>query len=173
VAPQLSAGTLASGNASLSVTRLSYSPTRLKGALRSVSHIARLCANTQADEGARHDPTTDCSRLAELCRQGQFEAAQKELFAEDAVSIEPHETQQFPKETKGLKAILEKGHQWESTVEKIHGCTASAPLVAGNAIAMTLAMDVTMKGQGRMKIEEVAVYEINKDGKIASEQFFM
>jgi hypothetical protein len=36
-----------------------------------------------------------------------------------------------------------------------------------------LAMDVTMKGQGRMKIEEVAVYEVNKDGKIASEQFFM
>jgi hypothetical protein len=58
-------------------------------------------------------------------------------------------------------------------VEKIHGCTASPPLVAGKAIAMTLAMDVTMKGQGRMKIEEVAVYEVNKDGKIASEQFFM
>ena len=26
------------------------------------------------------------SRLAELCRQGQFEAAQKELYAENAVS---------------------------------------------------------------------------------------
>jgi hypothetical protein len=37
---------------------------------------------------------------------------------------------------------------------------------------MTLGMDVTMKGRGRMKIEEVCVYEI-KDGKIASEQFFM
>ena len=32
------------------------------------------------------------TRLAELCRQGQFEAAQKELFAEDAVSIEPRAT---------------------------------------------------------------------------------
>jgi limonene-1,2-epoxide hydrolase len=37
---------------------------------------------------------------------------------------------------------------------------------------MTLAMDVTMKGQGRMKIEEVCVYEV-KDDKIVSEQFFM
>ena len=28
-------------------------------------------------------------RLAELCNQGQFEQAQKELFADDAVSIKP------------------------------------------------------------------------------------
>jgi hypothetical protein len=113
------------------------------------------------------------TRLAELCRQGKFEAAQKELFAEDAVSIEPHETPQTPKETKGLRAIIDKGHKWEESVEKIHGCTASTPIVAGNAIAMALAVDVTMKGQGRMKIEEVCVYEVNKEGKIASEQFFM
>jgi len=112
------------------------------------------------------------SRLAELCSQGQFEAAQKELFASNAVSIEPHESPGFAKETKGLPAILEKGHKWEAQIEKVHGCTASKPLVAGNAIAMTLAMDVTMKGQGRMKIEEVCVYEV-KDDKIVSEQFFM
>ena len=112
------------------------------------------------------------ARLAELCRQGEFEAAQKELFAKDAVSIEQHETPEFPKETKGLNAIIDKGHKWSSTVEKVHACTASTPLVAGNAIAMTLELDVTMKGRGRMKMEEVCVYEV-KDGKIASEQFFM
>ena len=112
------------------------------------------------------------ARLAELCRQGEFEAAQKELFAKDAVSIEPHETPEFPKETRGLNAIIDKGHKWSSTVEKVHSCTASPPLVAGNAIAMTLQLDVTMKGRGRMKMEEVCVYEV-KDGKIASEQFFM
>jgi len=33
-------------------------------------------------------------------------------------------------------------------------------------------MDVTMKGQGRQKLEEMCVYEV-KDGKIASEHFFM
>jgi ketosteroid isomerase-like protein len=32
-------------------------------------------------------------------------------------------------------------------------------------------MDVTMKGQGRMKMDEIAVYGV-KDGKIVSEQFF-
>ncbi len=112
------------------------------------------------------------ARLAELCRHGEFEAAQKELFADDAVSIEPQETPQFAKETKGLKAIIDKGHKWSASVEQVHGCTASAPLIAGNAFAMTLGLDVTMKGQGRMKMEEVCVYE-TKDGKIVSERFFM
>ena len=88
------------------------------------------------------------ARLTELCRQGQFEAAQKELFAEDAVSIEPRETPDFPKETKGLRAIIEKGHKFGSMVE-VHGVSASAPpLVTGNAIALALTMDVTMKGRG-------------------------
>jgi hypothetical protein len=112
------------------------------------------------------------TRLADLCRRGEFEAAQKELFASDAVSIEPNDGPVFPKETKGLPAIIEKGHKWSSMVEQVHGCTASAPLIAGNTIAMTLAMDVTMKGRERMKIEEVGIYQV-KDGKIASEQFFM
>ena len=112
------------------------------------------------------------SRLAELCNQGKFEAAQKELYADDAVSIEQHETPDFPKETKGLRNIIEKGHKWEAAVEQVHSCSASKPLIAGNAFAMTLAMDVTMKGRGRMKLEEVCVYEV-KDGKISSEQFFM
>ena len=112
------------------------------------------------------------SRLAELCRQGQFEAAQKELFADDAVSVEPEATADFPKETKGLRAIIEKGHKFGSMVEQVHGCSTSAPLVAGNAIAFTLTMDVTMKGRGRVKLEEICAYEV-KDGKIVSEQFFM
>jgi hypothetical protein len=113
------------------------------------------------------------NRLAELCRQGQFEAAQKELFASDAVSIEPEASTDFPKETKGLEAIIDKGHKWSSMVEKVHDCKTSTPLVAGNAIAMTLSIDLTMKGRGRMHMEEMCVYEVNKDGKITSEQFFM
>src|SRR5262249_42721129 len=106
-----------------------------------------------------HTTQQIADRLAQLCRQGEFEAAQKELFADDAVSIEQHESPQFARETKGLDAIIEKGHKWSSMVEQEHECTASTPLVAGNAIAMRLAMDVTMKGQGRMKLEEMCVYE--------------
>jgi hypothetical protein len=112
------------------------------------------------------------TRLAELCNKGEFETAQKELFANDAVSIEQHESPGFPKETKGLQAIIKKGHYWASTLEQVHGCSASKPLVAGDAIAMALTMDVTMKERGRMKLEEICVYEV-KDGKIAAERFFM
>jgi ketosteroid isomerase-like protein len=112
------------------------------------------------------------TRLADLVGKGEFDAAQRELFAEDAVSIEPHPTDNFPRETRGLRAILEKGRKWQSMLGTVHSCSASTPLVAGNAIAMTLAMDVTMKGGGRMQLAEICVYEV-KDGKIASEQFFM
>lgn len=111
-------------------------------------------------------------RLAELCNQGDFEKAQKELFAEDAVSIEPEASPAFEKETKGLAAIIEKGKKFGAMVEETHGCNASDPLVAGNVIALSLNMDVTMKGQDRSTMSEICVYKV-KDGKIISEQFFM
>ena len=60
------------------------------------------------------------NRLVELCRNGDFEAAQKELFADDAVSIEPEATPDFQKETKGLQHIIEKGHKFQSMVEAVH-----------------------------------------------------
>ena len=112
------------------------------------------------------------ARLIELVGRGEFDAAQRELFAEDAVSLEQQGSELFQKETKGLRAIIEKGRRWTSLVERVHSCSVSAPLVAGNAIALTLAMDVTMKGSGRMQLEEICVYEV-KDGKIAWERFFM
>lgn len=112
------------------------------------------------------------ARLATLVGNGEFEAAQRELFAEDAVSIELQASEQFAKETKGLRAILEKGCKWGAMVETVHSCSTSTPLVAGNAIAMVLAMDVDMKGAGRMQMVELCVYQV-KDGKIIAEQFFM
>ena len=45
------------------------------------------------------------------------------------------------------------------------------PLVGGNHISLAMGMDVSMKGMGRMKMDEVVVYEV-KDGKIVKEQFF-
>jgi len=111
-------------------------------------------------------------RLVELCRQGQYDTAQKELYADDAISIEPYPSPAFEKETKGLAAIIEKGHKWESMVKDTHSLTVSEPLVAGNALAFTLRMDVTMIEQGRIDMTELCVYQV-KDGKIVSEQFFM
>jgi ketosteroid isomerase-like protein len=111
-------------------------------------------------------------RLVELCRSGKYEKAQQELYADDAVSIEPHATPAFEKETKGLPAILEKARKWEQMVETVHGGAVSEPLIGGNFIAVSIEMDITMKTHGRMNISEIAVYQV-KDGKIVSEQFFM
>lgn len=112
------------------------------------------------------------NRLAEFCNKGDFEQAQKELFADDAVSIEPEASPGFEKETKGLDAILEKGKKFEEMVEETHSCKVSHPIVVGNMIALALYMDVTMKGRERSSMDELMVYKV-KDGKIISEQFFM
>lgn len=109
-------------------------------------------------------------RLVVLCRQADWSAAQKELYAEDAVSIEPEATPIFPKETRGLDAIIEKGRKFDSLVETMHSLSVSDPLVAASSFACTLQMDMTIKGQGRMNVTELCVYNV-KDGKIVSEQF--
>jgi ketosteroid isomerase-like protein len=111
-------------------------------------------------------------RLYELCNKGDFEKAQKELFAMDAVSIEPQESPGFEKETKGLEAILEKGKKFNSMVQQVHSCTVTEPVIARNAFAVALNMDVTMKNGNRSPMSEICVYEV-KDGKIMSERFFI
>jgi hypothetical protein len=111
-------------------------------------------------------------RLVALCREQKWEAAQKELFADDAISIEPYATPAFEKETKGLPQIIKKGHVFDAMVETMHSLKVSDPVVATNAFACTMQMDVTMKGQGRMNMSELCVYKL-KDGKITSEEFFV
>ncbi len=112
------------------------------------------------------------ARLVALCREAQWSVAQQELYAADVVSIEPQETPVFAKETKGLPAILEKGRKFDAMAEKLHAIKVSEPLVAENSFACIMTLDVTMKGQGRMQMSELCVYEV-KDGKVVCERFFM
>lgn len=117
--------------------------------------------------------TEIAARLVAHCREAKWEAAQRELFANDAVSIEPASSPAFEKETKGLEAIVAKGHKFDAMIEKVYSLSVSEPLVATNSFVCTMAMDVQMKGQAdRMKMSEVCLYQV-KDGKIISEQFFM
>lgn len=109
-------------------------------------------------------------RLVALCRDQQWEVAQRELYADDAVSVEPYETPATPKVTKGLENLVAKGRQFVAMVDTMHALTVSDPLVAGQSFACTMALDVTFKGQPRMQMAELCVYEV-KDGKIVSEQF--
>ena len=109
-------------------------------------------------------------RLVALCREQKWEAAQQELYADDAVSIEPQDTPMSPKVTTGLPKIIAKGRQFVAMVDTMHTLTVSDPLVAAQSFACTMALDVTFKGQPRMQMVELCVYEV-KDGKIVSEQF--
>jgi hypothetical protein len=111
-------------------------------------------------------------KLADYCRRGNWNGAHEELYSNDAISVEPYETPEFEKETKGLDAIKNKGKKFDETVEKFHHIDVSNPLVAGNSIAFTLSMDISIKGKGRMQSPELCVYEC-KDGKIISERFFV
>ena len=111
-------------------------------------------------------------RLVELCRKGDFETAQKELYDESIVSIEPVETENFEKETRGLPAILSKGKKFYNMVETVYAITVSDPIVASHAIAFVLSMDLKMKEKDRINMAELCVYE-TRDGKVISEHFFM
>lgn len=112
------------------------------------------------------------TQLVNYCREEQFSLAQKELYADDAVSIEPFEVPGFEKETRGLSAMMEKDKKFNTMLESRHGTTVSEPLIAGNAFSFVLTMDIKLKGRDREQVTELCVYTV-KDGKIISEQFFM
>ena len=109
-------------------------------------------------------------RFHELSQQGQFDQIQDELYAGNCVSIEPANAPGM-QSVEGLAAIKEKGKNFNSMVEEMHGGYSKEPQVAGNHFSVAMGMDVTFKGQPRMNMDEIAVYEV-KDGKIVKEQFF-
>ncbi|SHI34694.1 SnoaL-like domain-containing protein [Aquimarina spongiae] len=109
------------------------------------------------------------NRLVELCRMGENMQAISELYDTKVVS---KEMPGYPNSvTAGKEAVIKKSEDWYATVEEYHGGQISDPLVADNHFSLTMKMDCTFKGQGRMQIEELCVYEVN-DGKITEEQFF-
>lgn len=109
-------------------------------------------------------------RFNELAQSGQWDKIQEQLYSSDAESIEPSHSPGLPS-VKGMDAIIEKGKNFQAGIEEMHGGWSSAPVVGGSYFSVSMGMDVTMKGMGRMNMDEVCVYEV-KDGKIVKEQFF-
>ena len=109
-------------------------------------------------------------RLVELCRQGQYETAQKELYAQDAISLEPEHSPGL-QTVKGLDNIITKGHQFQSMIEAVHSSSVEGPVIAGNYFSVGAVLDLTLKGMGRITMTEVAVYKVD-NGKVISEHFF-
>jgi len=110
------------------------------------------------------------NRFNELAQTGQWDQIQNELFADDAVSIEPENSPGL-KTVSGIEAIRQKAREFNEVVEEMHGGYSGQPVIGGNHFALAMGLDATMKGQGRVKMDEIAVYQV-RDGKIVKEQFF-
>lgn len=111
-------------------------------------------------------------RLVALCREGKYEQAQNELYADDAVSIEMAGAPSGGLgDVKGLDAIREKGRKWAEDIVEIHSGTMSDPVIAGDWFSVASSLDATYKSMGRGPMQEICVYKV-RDGKIVHEQFF-
>ena len=112
------------------------------------------------------------NRFSELATTNKWNEILDELYSRNAVSIEPPNASSMGlPNAEGLEAIKKKGEMFNSMVEEVHGGSCSEPVVGGNFFAVSMMMDATMKGAGRQKMDEIAVYEV-KEGKIVKEQFF-
>lgn len=110
------------------------------------------------------------NRLVTLCREGKYEQAIKELYSPEIVSVEPEGRPD--RIVKGLAAIAEKGQKFEAMIEKMNTNIISDPIAAENFFAITMKMNVQMKGVPvPVDMDEVCVYTVN-NGKIVREEFF-
>jgi ketosteroid isomerase-like protein len=110
------------------------------------------------------------ARFNELARQEMWFEIQDELFADNVRSIDPSNSPDF-KYAEGKVAVHKIGEDWVKRIEAVHRTYTTEPVVGGNHFAVGREMDITVKGFGRIKMDEIMLYEV-KDGQIVSEQFF-
>jgi|SRR6266487_2683788 len=110
------------------------------------------------------------ARFNELAQQEKWFEIQDELFADNVRSIDPPNSPYFGY-AEGKAPVRKKGEDWVKRVEGVHGLSTTEPVVGGNHFAVGRDFDITVKGFGRIKVEEIMLYEV-KDGQIVLEQFF-
>jgi hypothetical protein len=110
------------------------------------------------------------ARFEELARKEMWFEIQDELFAENVKSIDPPGSPYFGY-AEGKAVVRKKGREWVEKISEFHGVYTTPPVVGGNHFAVGRGMDITVEGFGRVKIDEIMLYEV-KDGQIVSEQFF-
>jgi hypothetical protein len=109
------------------------------------------------------------NRLVELCRQGKNAEAYRELFAADAVAIEPANNPE--RETKGIENLLKKNDQFGAMIKEFRGQHVSDPLVQGNYFSVSMGLDFIGHDDKPVQMAEIAVYK-TENGKIVKEEFF-
>jgi len=110
------------------------------------------------------------NRLIELCRAGDYATCYKELYAPNAVSIEP-KGKALVEIATGMEEFAAKGKKWNESIEHFYGSTISEPVVGDDYFSLAMSVDLKMKGMERSNDTEICVYKV-ESGKIVSEQFF-
>ncbi|MFI5161051.1 MAG: SnoaL-like domain-containing protein [Sphingobacteriales bacterium] len=109
------------------------------------------------------------NRLVALCREQKFVEAYRELYGEEAESIDPMYSLMPP--ARGLITLIEREKQFLAKAT-IHQVEISEPLIAGKHFAVRIHMDFNTEDRGRKIVDELAVYHV-KGGKIVRQQFFI
>jgi hypothetical protein len=109
-------------------------------------------------------------RFNELAQQEKWFEIQDELFADDVKSIEPPASSYF-KNAEGKLAVRKKGEDFLKHVTAAYELKTSVPIISGNHFAVGRIVDIDVNGFGRIRIDQIMLYEV-KDGQIISEQFF-
>lgn len=110
------------------------------------------------------------TRFNELAQQEKWFEIQDEFFADNVKSIDPPGSP-YMGYAEGKSSVRKKGEEFVKKIREFHGAHTTQPVVAGNHFAVGRCMEVTAEGFGRIKLDEVMLYEV-KDGQIISEQFF-
>jgi len=110
------------------------------------------------------------ARFNEFAQQEKWFEIQEELFADNVKSIDPPNSPYFGY-AEDKTQVRKKGEEFVKKVQEFHGAYTTHPVISGNHFAVGRSFEITTKDFGRIKIDEIMLYEV-KDGLIVSEQFF-
>lgn len=110
-------------------------------------------------------------RYYELIQLKKYAQIQEELYAPNAISIEPQNDSNLPLIVEGIPAMQQKEALFFSQVDQMFGDKMSEPIVSNFFFAQMTEMDVKMKGKERKIKGQIGVFEV-RNGKIVKEQFF-
>jgi hypothetical protein len=110
------------------------------------------------------------ARFNELAKQEKWFEIQDELFADNARSIDPPNSPYFGY-AEGKASVRKKGEDFVAKVKEVHELSTTSPVIGGSYFAVGRISDITTEDFGRIRIEEIMLYEV-KNGQIVLEQFF-
>lgn len=110
------------------------------------------------------------TRFNELAQQEKWFEIQDEFFSDAVKSTDPEGSPYFGY-AEGKAAVRKKGEDFVKGIQSVHSAYTTQPVTGGNYFSVGRNIDITVEGFGRIKIDQVMLYEV-KDGQIISEQFF-